>query len=75
MAKRKSLSKRLRFEPVTFVEQFGIETVMGWIDIAAMKVGLTSYNPDYQMIRYICGIRRNVIAEARESDAGGKQGQ
>ena len=73
---RTEMDAKVLSSVVSFIEPFGIETVMQWIDIAAQKVG-QRYNADVQMIRYICGIRRNVIKsfESRESDAGENQGQ
>lgn len=49
----------------SFVEEFGPQTVMDWIEMAA---GRTS-GSDLDICKYVCGIRRNVLAaQEKQSD-------
>lgn len=46
---------------LSFCEQFGVDVVMGWIEKAARRT-----RGDTNIIKYVSGIRRNVLKEAAE---------
>jgi hypothetical protein len=48
----------------SMIDEFDRDTVYHWMEIAARKVGRNETN----FCKYVCGIRRNVIKKAEESE-------